>query len=205
MHYTRISADCHIDMPWMPARPVHGQRLGGAARTGCPTSPTGPTGPYWTCKNGTSFGLVGGVGPVGAEVRPRAELPRRRDGRDRALRGRQEGHPPRHRSAPARQGHGARRRQAEVIFGILGAATRLNDHEAANEMFRIYNDWLVDFCQPLSGPAHRPGLPALRRHRRGGEGDPPRGEDGAARPRAVVLVGHGAHVASRRGSRSGRR
>src|SRR2546426_4167258 len=36
---------------------------------------------------------------------------------------------------------------AEVIFGILGAATRLNDHEAANEMFRIYNDWLVDFCR----------------------------------------------------------
>jgi predicted TIM-barrel fold metal-dependent hydrolase len=35
---------------------------------------------------------------------------------------------------------------AEVIFGILGAATRLNDPEAANEMFRIYNDWLVDFC-----------------------------------------------------------
>ena len=33
-----------------------------------------------------------------------------------------------------------------MIFGILGAATRLNDHEAANEMFRIYNDWLVDFC-----------------------------------------------------------
>jgi predicted TIM-barrel fold metal-dependent hydrolase len=37
--------------------------------------------------------------------------------------------------------------QAEVIFGILGAATRLRDHEAATEMFRIYNDWLVDFCR----------------------------------------------------------
>ena len=37
--------------------------------------------------------------------------------------------------------------QAEVIYGILGAATRLNDHEAATEMFRIYNDWLVDFCR----------------------------------------------------------
>src|SRR5947208_15525302 len=36
---------------------------------------------------------------------------------------------------------------AEVIFGILGAATRLNDQEAVNEMFRIYNDWLVDFCR----------------------------------------------------------
>ena len=40
---------------------------------------------------------------------------------------------------------------AEVLFGILGAATRLNDHEAAKEMFRIYNDWLVDFCKPYPG------------------------------------------------------
>ena len=36
---------------------------------------------------------------------------------------------------------------AEVI-GILGAATRLGDREAAEEMFRIYNDWLADFCSP---------------------------------------------------------
>src|SRR5260370_14872360 len=41
--------------------------------------------------------------------------------------------------------------QAEVMYGILGAATRLRDHEAATEMFRIYNDWLVDFCR------HDPG------------------------------------------------
>ena len=36
---------------------------------------------------------------------------------------------------------------AEVIYGILGAATRLNDPAAANEMFQIYNDWLVAFCR----------------------------------------------------------
>jgi predicted TIM-barrel fold metal-dependent hydrolase len=41
--------------------------------------------------------------------------------------------------------------QAEVIFGILGAATRLRDHEAATEMFRIYNDWLVEFCHHYPG------------------------------------------------------
>jgi predicted TIM-barrel fold metal-dependent hydrolase len=34
---------------------------------------------------------------------------------------------------------------AEVVYGILGAASRLNDREAANEMLRIYNDWLVGF------------------------------------------------------------
>ncbi len=35
---------------------------------------------------------------------------------------------------------------AEVIYGILGAASRLNDPEAANEMMRIYNNWLKSFC-----------------------------------------------------------
>jgi predicted TIM-barrel fold metal-dependent hydrolase len=48
---------------------------------------------------------------------------------------------------------------AEVIFGILGAATRLNDPLAANEMFRIYNDWLVDFCK--HDPARFVGLACL--------------------------------------------
>ena len=33
--------------------------------------------------------------------------------------------------------------QAEVLYGILGASMRLNDPEAATEMIRIYNEWLV--------------------------------------------------------------
>jgi predicted TIM-barrel fold metal-dependent hydrolase len=49
--------------------------------------------------------------------------------------------------------------QAEIIFGILGAATRLDDHEAAGEMFRIYNDWLVDFCRHY--PDRQIGLACL--------------------------------------------
>src|SRR5216117_2680277 len=35
---------------------------------------------------------------------------------------------------------------AEVIYGILAAAAKLNDREASNEMLRIYNTWLNDFC-----------------------------------------------------------
>ena len=60
---------------------------------------------------------------------------------------------------------------AEVIYGILGSASKLNDAEAS-EMLRIYNDWLKEFCKPLSRPADRTRLPALWRHRRGGEGNP---------------------------------
>jgi predicted TIM-barrel fold metal-dependent hydrolase len=36
--------------------------------------------------------------------------------------------------------------QGEVLYGILGAARRLNDPEAATEVIRIYNQWLADFC-----------------------------------------------------------
>ena len=48
---------------------------------------------------------------------------------------------------------------AEVIYGILGAASRLNDSEASNEMLRIYNDWLKDFCSHY--PDRQIGLACL--------------------------------------------
>ena len=84
---------------------------------------------------------------------------------------------------------------AEVIFGILGPPRKLKDHEAANEMLRIYNDWLKDFCSHY--PDRQIGLACL-----------PYGDIDAAvkevhrvakmglkGPRTVVLVGHGADVA----------
>src|SRR5258708_38658304 len=48
---------------------------------------------------------------------------------------------------------------AEIIFGILGVASRVQDHEAANEMLRIYNDWLRDFCSHY--PDRQIGLACL--------------------------------------------
>ena len=48
---------------------------------------------------------------------------------------------------------------AEVIYGILGAASRLNDREASNEMLRIYNDFLRDFCRHY--PERQIGLACL--------------------------------------------
>jgi predicted TIM-barrel fold metal-dependent hydrolase len=106
-----------------------------------------PDGPYWTCKNGGSFGLLGGVGPAGQKLVPgqnyRVDKMSATGFYEDAGKGR------RHPTDPALRAKdmdldGV---QAEVIFGILGAATRLNDPVAANEMFRIYNDWLVTFCK----------------------------------------------------------
>src|SRR5688572_24605395 len=36
--------------------------------------------------------------------------------------------------------------QAEVMYGVLGTGNKMTDHEAAVEFYRIYNDWLADFC-----------------------------------------------------------
>src|SRR5581483_781232 len=158
MTYTRISADCHIDMPWIPSDLFTANASAGL-RDRMPYVTEGPDGPYWTCKNGTSFGLVGGVGPSGQKLVPgqnyrvdkMAAVGLYADGK----RGIRRPTDP-HLRLKDMEMDGV---QAEVIFGILGAATRLNDHEAAREMFRIYNDWLVDFCRHY--PDRQIGLACL--------------------------------------------
>ena len=146
MNYTRISADCHIDLPWVPPD-LFTSGASASMKDRMPYVTEGPDGPYWTCKNGTSFGLVGGVGPAGQKYVPgqhhrvdvmaatglyadgKKEIRRPADPRLRAKDMDLDGV------------------QAEVLYGILGAATRLGDHEAATEMFHIYNDWLADFVR----------------------------------------------------------
>ena len=145
MQYTRISADCHIDMPWMPPE-LFTENASAALKDRMPYVTDGPDGPFWTSKNGMSFGLVCGVGPSGQKLVPgqnyrvdrMAETGLYEDGK----RGIRRVIDPDLRVKDAEL-DGV---DAEVIFGILGAATRLGDNEAAREMFRIYNDWLVDFC-----------------------------------------------------------
>jgi predicted TIM-barrel fold metal-dependent hydrolase len=146
MRYQRISADCHIDLPWIPPD-LFTANASAALKDRMPYVKDGPDGPYWTAKNGTSFGLWGGVGPAGSKYEPgkhhrvdvMAATGLYDDGRKGIARP----------TDPARRAKDMDRDgvQAEVIYGILGAATRLNDHEAATEMFHIYNDWLVEFCR----------------------------------------------------------
>src|SRR5256885_16993811 len=67
--YSRISADSHIDMPWMP-NDLFTANASAGLKDRMPYVADGPDGPYWTCKNGMSFGLVCGVGPGGAKYVP---------------------------------------------------------------------------------------------------------------------------------------
>lgn len=146
MQYNRISADSHVDLCWMPPT-LFVDEASQAMKDRMPyVTEDGPDGPYWTCKNGTSFGLKNGVGPAGAKYEPgrhaRADLMAEtnlyEDGKNDIRRITE---PELRLKDMLMDGV-----DAEVIYGILGAASKLSDHEAANEMFRIYNDWLSDFC-----------------------------------------------------------
>src|SRR2546430_87487 len=140
MRYTRISADCHIDLPWIP--PALSPSTGSATmREGMPSVAEGRDGPPGPCRNGGSFGLMNGVGPAGAKYVPgshyrvdvMASTGLYEDGKKGI---RRPTDPTLRVNDMDRDGV-----QAEVIYGILRAATRLNDPAAANEMFPIYHDW----------------------------------------------------------------
>ena len=158
MEYRRISADCHIDLCWMPPELFVSEARAGF-RDRMPYVTDGPDGPWWTSRNGVSFGLKNGVGPSGQKYVPgqhyRADKMAATglydDGRQDVRRV----------SDPHLRVRDMERDgvDAEVLYGILGAATRLGDHEAANEMFRIYNDWLADFCRHY--PERHIGLACL--------------------------------------------
>jgi predicted TIM-barrel fold metal-dependent hydrolase len=146
MKYERISADCHIDLCWLPPD-LFTANARSALRDRMPYVTDGPKGPVWVSRSGASFGLANGMGSAGREYVPgqihradrMASTGLYEDGRksirrlsDPELRLRDQD----------RDGV-----QAEVLYGILGSTTRINDPEAAVEMIRIYNEWLADFCE----------------------------------------------------------
>jgi predicted TIM-barrel fold metal-dependent hydrolase len=145
MHYDRISADCHLDLCWMPPD-LFTSRASAALKDRMPYVTQGPKGPMWVTKKGGTFGLANGMGSAGREYVPgqihrsdrMASTGLYEDGK-KGIRRLSE--PELRLKDQDRDGV-----QAEVLYGILGSSTRMGDPEAAVEMIRIYNDWLADFC-----------------------------------------------------------
>jgi len=145
MQYRRISADCHLDLPWLPPD-LFTSQAPRELKDRMPFVEETPNGRYWKTKAGINMGLHGGVGSVGAPFVPgqnyrvdkMAETGLYEAGKAGEYR---PGDP--HLRIKEMEKDGV---DAEIIFGILGVASRVEDHEAANEMLRIYNDWLKDFC-----------------------------------------------------------
>ena len=158
MQYKRISADCQLDLPWLPPELfVSGKKC--QLKDRMPYVEDGPDGPYWITKAGVNMELVGGIGSVGGKFIPgqnyrvdmMAETGLYEDGRKGV---RRPGDADQRVKDMDRDGV-----DAEVIFGILGVASRVRDPEAANEMLRIYNDWLKDYCSHY--PDRQIGLACL--------------------------------------------
>jgi predicted TIM-barrel fold metal-dependent hydrolase len=145
MQYKRISADSHLDLPWMPPD-LFTSMASRELKDRMPHVIDTDEGPKWVAKNGASFGFKNGVGPAGSKFVPgkhhrvdvMAETGLYSDG---AKDIRRISDPHLRIKDLDRDGV-----DAEVIYGILGAASRLDDREAGNQMLTIYNDWLKEFC-----------------------------------------------------------
>jgi len=145
MRYTRISADCHVDLPWLPPDLFTGN-ASAAMKDRMPYVTDGPKGPLWVTKTGATLGLMNGMGSAGREYVPgqihRSDRMASTGLYEDARRGvRRITDPDLRLQDQDRDGV-----QAEVLYGILGTTRRLGDPEAAVEVMRIYNEWLADFC-----------------------------------------------------------
>ena len=146
MQYKRISADCHLDMIWLPPD-LFTSEAPREFKDRMPFVTEGPKGKEWVASNGASFGLVAGVGSAGQPYVPgkqhradrMAEAGLYEDGK-KGLR--RPGVPELRAKELDRDGV-----DAEVIYGVLAAAAKLNHAEASAEMLRIYNDFIHGFCK----------------------------------------------------------
>src|SRR5215831_10841587 len=138
MRYTRISADCHVDLCWLPPD-LFTSSASAAMKDRMPYVTDGPKGPVWVTKKGANLGLMNGMGSAGREYVPgkihrsdrMATTGLYEDGK-RGIRRLTD--PELRLKDQERDGV-----QAEVLYGILGATRRLNDAEAAIELTRIHN------------------------------------------------------------------
>jgi predicted TIM-barrel fold metal-dependent hydrolase len=161
MKYDVISADCHIDLIWLPPD-LFTSNTSAAFRDRMPFVTEGPRGREWVTKNGASFGLDAGMGSAGRPYEPgrihrsdRMAATGLYDKQQQKIRRLTD--PDLRLKDQDRDGV-----QAEVLYGVLGATMRLNDDEAAGEVLRIYNDWLADFCS--KHPDRYAGLACIPNH-----------------------------------------
>ncbi len=145
MEYTIISADCHIDLPWLPPE-LFTENAPAALKARMPYVVEAEDGLRWVSRNGAQFGLVNGMGSAGRQYEPgvihrsdrMAATGLYDDGRKGIRRLTEPGLRLLDQDRDGVQG--------EVLYGILGASMRLHDAPAAREMLRIYNRWLEGFC-----------------------------------------------------------
>ncbi|HET9924385.1 MAG TPA: amidohydrolase family protein, partial [Methylomirabilota bacterium] len=162
MRYEMISADCHLDLCWLPPD-LFTTNAVPALRDRMPYVTEGPKGPVWLTKKGANLGLACGMGSAGREYVPgrihRADRMAATGLYEDGKRGIRRLTEPELRLRD-QDLDGV---QAEVLYGILGATGRMNDPEGVVEVMRVYNEWLTDFCsthpERFAGLASIPNTP----------------------------------------------
>jgi predicted TIM-barrel fold metal-dependent hydrolase len=150
MDHPLISADGHIDFPLLPEDLWTGGAPA-ALRDRMPRVVEQNGRRVWRSHQGETLGLVGGMGSAG---RPyvKGEIHRSDRMAEQGLYDDQSRGIMRPAVAELRARDQDRDGIAgEVVYGILGAAGRLNDPEVAAAVVHIYNGWLADFCAAVPG------------------------------------------------------
>jgi predicted TIM-barrel fold metal-dependent hydrolase len=150
MEHPLISADGHIDFPLLPER-LWVEHAPADLRDRMPRVEESERGRIWKSAKGVPLGLAGGMGSAGRPYVP-GEIHRADRMAEQGL--------------YADQARGVMRPAVpelrvkdqdldgvagEVVYGILGAASRLDDPEVADVVVRTYNDWLAEFCRKVPG------------------------------------------------------
>jgi predicted TIM-barrel fold metal-dependent hydrolase len=161
MRYELISADCHIDLCWLPPD-LFVSGASSAWKERMPFVSDGPKGPAWITQKGATLGRPCGMGSAGREYIPgrihRADRMAATGLYEDGKRGIRRLSDPELR-VKDQDLDGV---QGEVLYGILGTTGRMNDPEAAVEVIRIYNEWLADFCS--THPDRYAGLASIPNH-----------------------------------------
>ena len=175
MDYTFVSADCHMDLSWLPGdlfsanAPAHlVDRVPRVVESPTKESKYGLYHGVWVA-DGTELGVYGGMGF--GFTPPERGVSARTDRMWDA--GYYDGDP--HVIDPEQRARdldldGV---QAELIYGMTGAGMKIKDPEVLTATYRIYNDYIADFCARKPGrfyalaciPVHEPKAAAeeLRR------------------------------------------
>ena len=151
MEYQCISADGHIDLAWLPPD-LFVSNAAQALKDRMPYVTKADDGMKWVTKAGAYLGYSNGKGAPSAIGGTRMYVPGQSHRPDRvastglyteaAEKGICRPTTPELRlKEQDRDGI-----QAEVMYGLLAAGNMLTDNEAAAEFYRIYNDWLANFC-----------------------------------------------------------
>jgi predicted TIM-barrel fold metal-dependent hydrolase len=150
MEYRCISADCHIDLSWLP-HDLFVAHASQAMKDRMPYVIQDNEGLKWVTQTGAKLGFAQGKGSGRVVTSLWKYVPGSEHRLDRmASTGLYDDGAEgiRRPTTPALRLKDQERDgiQAEVIYGLLGAGTKMTDREASVEFYRIYNDWLADFC-----------------------------------------------------------